>query len=244
MPNQVGVQAPGGVRRPRYGYNYPYPWWHHQGWHQAHYQQHPYGDDASVHSTLSTDYSEYGVYGGAAFPPMFHYYPSVHGGSEGYPASTHYHPEQAAYGFFGYPPADPNMVYGLHPQPEESIGKYYGMPQTPKASSRGSPLATQHESCERKETLPENIATEHNTPFKYDPNQTPSRSPYWGHLDSTIIMGLSTPQTHTKGPHANFISPEQENEATGLNTGQPLYHYGYGHPVQNVRKRQHIFLIW
>lgn len=237
------------MRRSLYGYHRPYQYWHHPGWHQAHYQQYPYGDDSSVHSALSTDYSEYGVYGGAAFPPMYHhphmqgisqaanvgYDPNIHGAGEAYIATPPYHPD-AGLGFFGQPPVNPNTAYGLHSQLEESVGEYYGMPQTPKASSHGLPTTQQLEDNESEKSPQENAPKEQSSPLKYDPSKTPSRSPYWGHLDSTIAMGLSTPQTHGKGAHANFISPEEESEADGANASQPLYQYGYAHPSQNVSK--------
>ena len=259
MPSQVGVHGRGsGVRRPRYGYNYPYPspYWN-QGWHQGHYQ-HPYGDDTSVHSSLSGDYPEFGMYAGAAgphghfYPPAYHhphaqdpsnvaYDPNMHGGEAGmYPMHTPYHPEHAGLGFFGHPPVDPSLAYGMQ-QPQETLGAHYGLPpRTPKASSHGSPVAQQQDSQNNNVGQAENFTTDHHTPYKYDPSKTPSRSPYWGHLDSTIAMGLSTPQTHCKDTHAKFISPEEGGDAVAANGGQPLLlhghqsqYYGYG-PVSNV----------
>lgn len=260
VPSQVGVAARGaGVRRPRYGYNYyPQPWYH-PGWHQGHYQ-HPVDDAASVHSTLSTEYSEqYGMYPAGPhdqhyYPPMYAhpyaqdpahahgqyahphgaYAPNMQGGEGMYPMSTPYHPEQAGLGYFGQPPVDPGMAYGM-PLPEEAMTGGYGMPpRTPQAPSHGPP-SEQQQNIQADNGHAEALATDHHTPYKYDPSQTPNRSPYWAHLDSTVAMGLSTPQTHIKENqnHRAYISPEEGADPAGANGAQPLLlrqnqYYGYG----------------
>jgi len=268
VPSQVGVgnmMARGsGVRRPRYGYDqYPYPYWNQSGWHQAHYQ-HPYGDDSSVNTSLTTDLSEYGMPPGAHTPG--HYYPphmyqihphpaqdprsngalpafdpSMHAGGVDpnmYPMHAPY-PDYAGLGYYGHQTVDPNFAYAM-PEPEVLVGGYYGIPQTPKATSRATPAAQQKGQDEDvTNEQAGSCMAEHHPPSNFDPNQTPSRSPYWGHLDATIAMGLSTPQTQIKETlkRASIVSPED----AGAESAQPLLlqqsqygHYSYGPAVSNV----------
>jgi len=263
VPNHVGGRG-NGLRRPRLGYPpYPYQGWWNQGW--QHYQhQHSYPDDASVHSSLSGEYPEYGMYHGAPLPngqfcpPGYHHphamqhshapggYDPNYAAGDGamYGMHSPYHFDHAGLGFFGHPPVDPSMAYAMH---QEEMGGYYGgEPPTPK-SPQNSPSA--HQEHVKQENDQENAPTMgQQTPFKFDGSKTP-RSPYWGHLDATIAMGLSTPQTHTKEDHhaqgdhheqGGFISPEEGADAAG--NAQPLLlrqsqYYGYG-PVSNVSIRR------
>ncbi|CAB9504186.1 expressed unknown protein [Seminavis robusta] len=268
VPNHVGVGGQGhrgtGIRRPRLGYSYPHQWWG-QGWHQGHHpHQYPFGDDASVHSSLSSEaFSEFGMYGappgpnGPYYPPAYHHphgYDHSHGPGAGYdpnmaaagdhhgmyPMHAPYHPEHAGLGFFGHAPVDPSMAYGMQ---HDEMGGYYGVPPTPKSPHHSSP-APHHQG--QQHTIQENGGTQMDgtnamaagaqTPYKYDPSKTP-RSPYWGHLDATIAMGLSTPQTHVKENHHPLMSPEEGGEEGAVGAAQPLLlrgsqYYGYG-PVSN-----------
>jgi len=265
VPQQVGGAPPRatGVRRPRYPYSQQ---WYGHGWHQPphghHHHPHQYGphygDDASVHSSLSGDaFSEYGMYAGQQgpngqyYPPVpYHHHPHMdhpHGG--GYDPSlppdhgmypmhtTPYDPHHAGLGFFGHAPVDPSAAYSMQHQPQEDASGYYGMPPaSPQVPP--SPAPSQHTHLAPESNTPALIGgvAGDQTPYKHDPSKTP-RSPYWGHLDATIAMGLSTPQTHVKPGTVGPMSPQEGAEAGHAGNGQPLLlrqsqFYGYG-PVNN-----------
>lgn len=264
LPCQVGGPTRGnGVRRPRYPYAQQ---WYGHGWHQPHNHHHPhqygppYGDDTSVHSSLSGDaFSEYGMYGsqqghnGQYYPPVpYHHHPHMdhpHGGGYDpslppdhgmYPMHTPYHPDHSGLGFFGHAPVDPSVAYPMHHHQQEDANGYYGMPPAAPSSPQEppSPAPSQQGHMAADSSTPAltgGVAGDH-TPYKYDPSKTP-RSPYWGHLDATIAMGLSTPQTHAKQGNAGLMSPQEGAEAGHLGNAQPLLlrqsqFYGYG-PVNN-----------
>jgi hypothetical protein len=249
VPNHVGGQARAtGMRRPRYPYP-PLQWWG-QGWHQGPY---PFPDDASVHSSLSGGdaFSEYGVYpagpNGAFYAPAYHHphgydHSQVQGGFDPtmtgdhgmYHMHTTYHAEHAGLGFFGHTPVDPSVAYAM--QQQDEMANYYGMNATPKSPHHhSSPAANERTSGDDGNKAETGSSALAQTPYKYDPKKTP-RSPYWGHLDATIAMGLSTPQTNVKESNHKLMSPE--DDGSGVGGAQPLLlrqsqFYGYG-PVNNV----------
>lgn len=154
-----------------------------------------------------------------------------------YPMHAHYHPDPAVLGFFGHSHMDPRVAY-FHHQPNEDMLGFYGLPTAPKSPCESlSPAAShQHQMLEGNQTELVGSVTGDKTPYKYDPSKTP-RSPYWGHLDATIAMGLSTPRTHAKEDKVGMMPPEEGAEAASLGNAQPLLlrqsqFYGYG-PVNN-----------
>jgi hypothetical protein len=155
---------------------------------------------------------------------------------------TPYHPDHAGLGFFGQAPVDPSVAYSMHQQPQEDMNGYYGIPPPPpqpkSPQEPPSPAANQQPHLAAESNTPALIGgvAGNQTPYKYDPSKTP-RSPYWGHLDSTIAMGLSTPQTHAKQGNVGLMSPQEGAEAAHLGNAQPLLlrqsqFYGYG-PAHN-----------
>ena len=150
-----------------------------------------------------------------------------------------YHPDHAGLGYYGHAPVDPSLAYNMHHQQHEE--GYYGMqpvPTTPQDPL--SPAANKKDqSTETKDTQTEpesGVVAGDQTPYKRDHSKTP-RSPYWGHLDATIAMGLATPQTNVK-QNVGFMSPEESSDTSTLGNAQPLLlrqsqYYGYG-PVSNV----------
>jgi hypothetical protein len=252
VPNHVSGQARAtGMRRPRYPYP-PLQWWG-QGWHQGHH--YPFPDDTSVHSSLSGGdaFSEYGVYAGAAGPNGAYYAPAYHhphgydhsqvqgvfdpnmtGDLAMYHMQTPYHPEHAGLGFYGHPPVDPSVAYAT--QQHDEMATYYGVNATPMSPHHSSPAGSQHISGDTANQAVSGSSALAQTPYKNDSKKTP-RSPYWGHLDATIAMGLSTPQTNFKESSHTLMSPEEDGDGGA----QPLLlrqsqFYGYG-PVNNVSQR-------
>ena len=251
------------------GYPYHPQWWGH-GWapHQ-HPQAHQFppphhgADDGSVHSSLSGDgtFADYGMYPGAPgpngqfyYPGAFHPHPAaavglVDNAAPGYDPNvmTHessmymgppqpYHPDHAGLGFFGHPPVDPSMAYGVNQQYQDEVALQYGVPPslahniTPSSPQQEPPPSPDHGGPDYSN------AADDQTPYKY---KTP-RSPYWSHLDATIAMGLSTPQTTTKQiRNADPAAQDDAEAAAAAANAQPLLlrqsqYYGYG-PVSNVR---------
>lgn len=236
-----------GLRRQRMVYPYHPQWWGH-GWLQLQAHQYAFGaDGASTHSAVSDGtFPAYGMYTPgmgpdtqfyhpqpAAFVPPEHphgpaFHPNVSPDANIYPVP--YHPDHPGLGFFGHPPVDPSMAYAMHQQQQEAAA----VPYKENASSpQNSPSSCEHHQEERDAA--------DQTPYKYNPSKTP-RSPYWGHLDTTIAMGLSTPQTNTKlkHHHCEIASPADTSDAMCVaGNAQPLLlrqsqYYGYG-PVSNVR---------
>lgn len=254
VPNQVGgAPRASGFRRPRYPY--AGQWWgQHQN--QSHYGGG--GDDNSAYSSLSGDaFSEYGGgyqgghnHAGHFYPPMYHHpthamdHLHATGGFDPSMPDPNLYPMHAPYhsglGYYGHAPIDPSMAYAMHHHQHEDASGYYGMPATaPKTPEESFSAAQKDLPTENKDTQTESdvAVAGDQTPFKHGAEKTP-RSPYWGHLDSTIAMGLATPQTHVKRENVGFMPPEEGADTSGVGNAQPLLlrqsqYYGYG-PVNNV----------
>lgn len=249
--NPKGRTASSGPRRNWQGYN------HHPGWWQNGWQQHgayPYGDDMSVHSTLSCDTSySHGYmnnFNHGAVPSHPQYYPSMmynhgmHGGA--YPPSVP--PNTSMYPGEAYDPhhMDP-AGWMRHP----SMGHYHStespvIPGTPggHAKAEDASLVAEENRTELPDATqnPDESFDTQKTPYKPNPNHVPM-SPYWGHLQdhaTLAMMGLSSPGgSMPPTPHRNGEpSSTQQDMTTGdlknnLNA-QPLllrqqyYGYGYG----------------
>lgn len=247
-----------GVRRQRMAYPYHPQWWGHL--HATQSQQYPtFADDTSLSSAdgnyLPGDFGMYPLAPNGHFyhphPAAFH--PATGSGME-YPhpngpgfdpnippesgiCPMPYRPDHAGLGFYSHPPVDPSMAFAMQQQ-QDNIAMQYGVPPSPANRAPHSP-STRQNGVGQGELNSGAEQTHH----KYDPSGTP-RSPYWGHLDTTIAMGLSTPQTNTKQmrPCEDLAAAQEENEENAAaGTAQPLLlrqsqYYGYG-PVNNVRFR-------
>jgi len=239
------------------GYNPHQGWWQ-NGW-QQHHSSYPYGDDASVHSTLSCDTSySHGYmnnYNHGAIPTHPQYYASMmytqhhgmHGGPHGpYPPSA-MPPNPQIYPGDAYDPQHMDPAGWMrHP----SMGHYHNtespvIPGTPggHAEAQDSSIAAEQDPTELPDSAqnPDESFDTHRTPYKPNPNHIPM-SPYWGHLQdhaTLSMMGLSSPPgSMPPTPHRNGDSSlNQEDLSTAdiknsLNA-QPLLlrqqYYGYGY---------------
>jgi hypothetical protein len=255
--NPKGRVASSGPPRNWQGYNPHQNWWQ-NGW-QQHHPSYPYGDDASVHSTLScdTNYSHGYInnYNHGAVPPHPQYYPSMmyaqhhgmHAGPHGAYPSTVVPPNPPIYPGDAYDPQHMDPAGWMrHP----SMGNYHStespvIPGTPGGYSEAqdaSVVADQNTTglTESAQNPDESFDT-HRTPYKPNPNHVPM-SPYWGHLQdhaTLSMMGLSsTPGSMPPTPHRNGDSTlNQEDMSTAdmknnLNA-QPLLlrqqYYGHGY---------------
>lgn len=199
-----------GVRRPRY---FPQngAWY---GW-----EGQPFHDNSSVHSELSAnsfpqqthryDFNGnapgmYPMVGSGHVPPG--YYPPV----GAYPGSAEQSQSSDGYAYHGYNDTsgwiDPYMTAAYAMQQHQSMEGYYRhpLPVSPPVSSTPtvySEIQTDKTVMHTDTANP--IPSERNhgalsdpmaTPFKYDPDNSFTHSPYWSHLDqATIAMGLATP---------------------------------------------------
>lgn len=154
---------------------------------------------------------------------------------------TPYHPDPSAFAYYGHATMDHSGNYPVHHQPQEETPGYYDVPAVPKSpedhqTTELTAEDTPEENNENEAAVPSDGVAGDQTPYKYDPSKTP-RSPYWGHLDATIAMGLATPQTNVKPENVGFMSPEEGADVAHLGNAQPLLlrqsqYYGYG-PVSN-----------
>eukprot|EP00536_Pseudo-nitzschia_multiseries_P017722 jgi/Psemu1/293170/fgenesh1_pg.1755_\ len=257
-PRQISTQnAKGrsGLQRNWQGYSHP-GWWQ-NGW--QHHHPYPYGDDVSVHSTLSCDTSySHGYmnnYNHGAVPAPPQYYPSMmytqhhamHGGPHGsYPSST-VPPNPPVY------PGDPYDPQHLDPSGwmrHSSVDQYHNpeSPALPVTSadhgvSQNCSTVADQEPTELPETAqnPDESFDTQRTPYKPNSTHVPM-SPYWGHLQdhaTLAMMGLSSPPGSVPPtPHRNSdTSFAQEDISTvemknNMNA-QPLLlrqqYYGYGY---------------
>lgn len=233
-----GGAHPGSLRRPRLGY----PPQHGGQWWGNNWNPHgpfPFGDDASVHSSLSVD----------SYAQQYD--------MNGYPLNHHpyYHPmmypqHQLLSGqpqvAFDPSMADPSLyplMDGFNPQMSH-IPLQTGVPPGFPPGSPGGPVPTQdaHSYSQTAPIMaaPEQVGGDH-TPHKYNPNQVPM-SPYWGHLDHATLamMGIATPQgpappqTPARGGNPSIAEDgdlKQVHHAAAVNA-QPLLlrqqYYGYG----------------
>lgn len=255
--NSRGRATSSGPQRNWQGYNPHQGWWQ-NGW-QQHHPSYPYGDDASVHSTLSCDTSySHGFmnnYNHGAVAPHPQYYPSMmyaqhhgmHGGLHGaYPSSV-VPPNPPIYPGDTYDPQHMDPAGWMrHP----SMGHYHStespvVPGTPcgDTEAHDSFIAVDEDLTELPDSAqnPDESFDTHRTPYKPNPNHVPM-SPYWGHLQdhaTLSMMGLSSPQgSMPPTPHRNGDSSlNQEDMSTAdikhsLNA-QPLLlrqqYYGYGY---------------
>lgn len=255
--NTKGRTTSSGPHRNWQGYNHHQGWWQ-NGW-QQHHPSYPYGDDGSVHSTLSCDTSySHGYlnnYTHGAVPPHPQYYPSMmytqhhgmHGGTHGAYPSSSVPPNPPIYPGDAYNPQhlDP-AGWMRHP----SMGHYHStesplIPGTPggHAETEDNSVAANHNPSELPDTSqnPDESFDTHKTPYKPNPNHVPM-SPYWGHLQdhaTLSMMGLSSPPgSMPPTPHRN--SEPSSNQEDMLNVdiknslnAQPLLlrqqYYGYGY---------------
>mmetsp|Transcript_19507 Transcript_19507/g.42394 ORF Transcript_19507/g.42394 Transcript_19507/m.42394 type:complete len:914 (-) Transcript_19507:231-2972(-) len=236
---------------------YPHHGWWQNGW--QHHHPYPYGDDGSVHSTLSCDTSySHGYmnnYNHGAVPAHPQYYPSMmyaqhhamHGGPHGsYPPSA-VPPNPPAYPGDAY---DPQHLDPTGWMRHSSVDQYHNpesltVPGTPSGpvELQNSSLVVDQEPTEFPESAqnPDESFDTHRTPYKPNPNHVPM-SPYWGHLQdpaTLAMMGLSSPPGSVPPtPHRNTDSSfNQEDMSTAemknnMNA-QPLLlrqqYYGYGY---------------
>jgi hypothetical protein len=217
--NAKGRPGPSGPPRNQWqGYNPHHGWWQ-NGW--QHHPPYPYGDDASVHSSLSCDtgyshgYMNGFNHGPVPPPPPQYYQPSMM-----YSQHQHqHHPMQGGHHGHGqYPPSavPPNPpVYAadaydpqhmdhsgwvshpsMGPYPNHEIpGTPDGVPTESQDSSVTPELVSQIEISEATQNPDESFDT-HRTPYKPNPNHGVPMSPYWGHLQdhaTLSMMGLSSP---------------------------------------------------
>jgi hypothetical protein len=206
--------ATGGVRRPRWGYpsQHAGQWWS-NGWNQQ--GPFPYGDDMSVHSTLSGDSYCQHHYDMSAFqqgmghpqyyPPMMYpqhqmaagqavgaFDPNMVDPSMYSMGEQFNHEQMAPPGWGGHPMGDSSMAYGMPPTPDPS---FYTMP--PHSGTPGAPPSPHQmqDNYAPPMELPNDTVGGDQTPYKYNPSQVPM-SPYWGHLDHATLamMGIASPQ--------------------------------------------------
>ncbi len=255
--NAKGRGPSAGLPRNWQGYNPHQGWWQ-NGWQQHHPSYH-YGDDASVHSTLSCDTSySHGylnTFNHGAVPHHPPYYNSmmygqhhgIHGGPHGaYPSAA----------VPANPPIYPGDAYDpQHMDPagwmrHPSMGHYHStespvVPGTPggPAESEDTSVAADHNPPVLPDgpQNPDESFDTHRTPYKPNPNHVPM-SPYWGHLQdhaTLSMMGLSSPPgSIPPTPHRSVEpSANQEDMSTAdiknnVNA-QPLLlrqqYYGYGY---------------
>jgi len=217
--NPKGRPGPSGPPRNQWqGYNPHHGWWQ-NGW--QHHPPYPYGDDASVHSSISCDtgyshgYMNGFNHGPVPPPPPQYYQPSMM-----YSQHQHqHHPMQGGHHGHGqYPPSavPPNPpVYSadaydpqhmdhsgwvshpsMGPYPNHEIpGTPDGVPTELQDSSFTPEQVSQIEISEATQNPDESFDT-HRTPYKPNPNHGIPMSPYWGHLQdhaTLSMMGLSSP---------------------------------------------------
>jgi len=251
--NLKGRPLPVGQPRNQWqGYNPHHGWWQ-NGW--QHPSPYSYGDDGSVHSSLSCDtgYSHGYMNGfnhGPIPPPPSQYYASLmysqHHAMQGphhgpyptqavpsnhpvYPTDT-YNPQQMDHsGWVGPPSMGPTpCTPGATSQEQDSS---ITLEQDPPL---GISQATQN--------LDESFET-NRTPYKPNPNHGVPMSPYWGHLQdhaTLSMMGVSSPSAsvpptpHRSGETSvNLVELSEAEMKTNMNA-QPLllrqqyYGYGYG----------------
>ncbi len=254
--NAKGRAPSSGPHRNWQGYN-PQGWWQ-NGWQQHHPPYH-YGDDASVHSTLSCDTSfSHGYmnnFNHGAVPHHPQYYPSMmyaqhhgmHGGHHGPYHSSTVPTNPPIYPGDAYDPQHMDPTGWMrHP----SMGHYHsaespvipGTPNEPSESEEASDAADPDPQVlpDAAQNADESFDT-HRTPYKRNANHVPM-SPYWGHLQdhaTLSMMGLSSPPgSIPPTPHRNVEpSSNQEDMATAdfknSVNAQPLLlrqqYYGYGY---------------
>ena len=217
--NPKGRPGPSGPPRNQWqGYNPHHGWWQ-NGW--QHHPPYPYGDDASVHSSISCDtgyshgYMNGFNHGPVPPPPPQYYQPSMmysqhqhqhhpmqggHHGHGQYPPST-VPPNPPVYSADAYDPQHmDHSGWVSHP----SMGPYpnHEIPSTPDGvptelqdSSFTPEQVSQIEISEATQNPDESFDT-HRTPYKPNPNHGIPMSPYWGHLQdhaTLSMMGLSSP---------------------------------------------------
>jgi len=229
------------------GYNPHHGWWQ-NGWQQ--HPPYPYGDDTSVHSSLSCDtgYS-HGYMNGfnhGPVPPPPQYYPSmmypqhpgVQGGHHGpYPPSA-VPPNPPVYSAAAYDPEHMDRSGWMgHP----STGPYPNPESTATPGTPGAPTQLQDSSFtpEQAPSLQISKATQnpdesfdtHGTPYKPNPNHGVPMSPYWGHLQdhaTLSMMGLSSPSaplpptTHLTGDTTVNLEDMSGTDMKNNLNAQPL----------------------
>ncbi|OEU12295.1 hypothetical protein FRACYDRAFT_244552 [Fragilariopsis cylindrus CCMP1102] len=215
--NPKGRPGPSGPPRNQWqGYNPHHGWWQ-NGW--QHHPPYPYGDDASVHSSISCDtgyshgYMNGFNHGPVPPPPPQYYQPSMmysqhqhhpmqggHHGHGQYPSSA-VPPNPPVYSADAYDPqhmdhsgwvSHPSM--GPYPN-HEIPGTPDGVPTELQDSSFTPEQVSQIEISEATQNPDESFDT-HRTPYKPNPNHGIPMSPYWGHLQdhaTLSMMGLSSP---------------------------------------------------
>lgn len=249
--NAKGRSASSGQQRSWQGYNPHQGWWQ-NGW-QQHHPSYPYGDDASVHSTLScdTNYSHgyMANYNHGAVPQHPQYYTSMmysqhhgmHGGPHGAYASSGVPPNPSIYPGDAYDPQHMDPAGWMrHP----SMGHYHSTDSPMVPEAQDSSIAADQDPAEVSDSgqNPDESFDTHRTPYKPNPNHVPM-SPYWGHLQdhaTLSMMGLSSPPgSIPPTPHRNGEPSSNQEEVSTADVknslnAQPLllrqqyYGYGYG----------------
>lgn len=182
-----------GVRRPRY---YPNGWY---GW------ENMPQDTSSVHSELSANSYAQPPYDPQAVQHAHYHQPPMY-----LPHAAYYHPvpppgatgtsdhSNSTGGGYTYPDQyggwmDPAMAYSMHHHPQ-----HYYAPSYPPVPANTTPVPVAAES----------------SPFKYDPENSNSMSPYWSHLDqATLAMGLATPaKVSPSTPRRRHCEREEEDD--------------------------------
>jgi len=241
--NSKGRSAFSGQLRNWQGYN-PHQCWWQNSW-QQHHSSYPYGDDASVHSSLSCDTSySHGYmnnYNHSAVPPHSQYYSSMmytqhhglHGGPHGAYSSSTLPPNNSIYPGDVYDPQHMDPAGWMrHP----SMGNYHStesseIPGTPGAhvEEQDYSVIVEQDAAEIPEISesqnPDESFDTQGTPYKPSPNHVPM-SPYWGHLQdhaTLAMMGLSSPPgsiPHT--PHRNGDSVVNQEDLAAVDTKNNL----------------------
>mmetsp|Transcript_25394 Transcript_25394/g.59830 ORF Transcript_25394/g.59830 Transcript_25394/m.59830 type:complete len:915 (-) Transcript_25394:2718-5462(-) len=229
-PRQISTQhSKGRSGHQRNWHGYPHNGWWQNSWHH-HHHPYPYGDEGSVHSSLSCDTSySHGFMNGynhGAVPAHPQFYPSMmyaqhhamHGGPHGSYPSSAVPPNPPVYPGDPYDPYDPQHLDLTGWMRHSSVDQYHS-PESPALTgtpvdhdeSQNSALVADQEPTALPETVqnPDESFDTHRTPYKPNSTHVPM-SPYWAHLQdpaTLAMMGLSSPPGSVPPtPHRNADS--------------------------------------
>lgn len=129
------------------------------------------------------------------------------------PSMAYYHPHVPAASAFHYPYHHPAVSPPIMvPAASETQGSSESLADNP--------------ALHRQSDLSQNALNSNSTPFKYDPENVNTMSPYWSHLDqATLAMGLATPARVTPStPHRRTKSSTVSSSASSSSDFHHRHH--------------------